>query len=254
MAKTGLIYYTIDTNRYQDRRIKRLKKDFKCDGISVYDYIVCEIYRVEGCFLVWDENTAFDVSEYFGLKETTVKEIVLYCGAVGLFDKELLSRGMITSLSIQRRYLEMCKRAKRMNVEIPDNIQIHVISEEIPEETPILPEIIPKTTEDLPQSKVKKSIVNKTPPSEEIQEEVDFFDLIIPIEDGTKRNWDGLKRHLRQYSGSENDLKTIIAISNYGEIGHPVWGLIADIANSKGKINQPVKFLISRLTQTNKRT
>jgi hypothetical protein len=92
--KTGLNYYTVDTDRYQDRRIKRLKKDFKCRGIAVYDYILCEIYRVQGCFLVWDANTAFDVAEYFGLEENTVQEVVKYCGSVGLFDKELLSRGL----------------------------------------------------------------------------------------------------------------------------------------------------------------
>lgn len=160
MAKTGLIYYNVDTNRYQDIRIKRLKKDFKCDGIAVYDYILCEIYRVEGCFLVWDENTAFDVSEYFGLKETTVKEIVIYCGAVGLFDKTLLTRGIITSLSIQKRYLEMCKRAKRTNFEIPEDIYIHAEQYKITEETQKLPEFLPNTTEDIPQSKVKKSKVN----------------------------------------------------------------------------------------------
>lgn len=160
MAKTGLIYYNVDTNRYQDIRIKRLKKDFKCDGIAVYDYILCEIYRVEGCFLVWDENTAFDVSEYFGLKETTVKEIVIYCGAVGLFDKTLLTRGIITSLSIQKRYLEMCKRAKRTNFEIPKDIYIHAEQYKIPEETQKLHEVLQNTPEDIPQSKVKKSKVN----------------------------------------------------------------------------------------------
>lgn len=160
MAKTGLIYYNVDTNRYQDIRIKRLKKDFKCDGIAVYDYILCEIYRVEGCFLVWDENTAFDVSEYFGLKETTVKEIVIYCGAVGLFDKTLLTRGIITSLSIQKRYLEMCKRAKRTNFEIPKDIYIHAEQYKITEEIQKLPEVLQIIPEYIPQSKVKKSKVN----------------------------------------------------------------------------------------------
>ncbi len=38
-TKTGLSYYTVDCDRYQDRRIKRLKKDFNCIGPAVYDYI-----------------------------------------------------------------------------------------------------------------------------------------------------------------------------------------------------------------------
>lgn len=146
--KTGFVFYSIDTDRYQDVRIRRLKKDFGCNGIAVYDYILCEIYRVRGCFLVWDESTAFDVAEYFGLKESTVKEIVGYCGVVGLFDKGLLSGGnIITSRSIQSRFIEMCKRAKRQKIEIPKKIIL------VTEETNILPEESDIITEESPNRK-----------------------------------------------------------------------------------------------------
>lgn len=155
MARAGLSFYTIDTDRYQDKRIKRLKKNCGCAGLAVYDYILCEIYRVQGCVLVWDEDTAFDVAEYLGLKENTVSEIVQYCGVVGLFDKELLSGGIVTSASIQRRYLDMCRRAKRANVAIPEKYAI--IREELPKTT----EEMPETTEDSQQSKIKKSIIKE---------------------------------------------------------------------------------------------
>lgn len=122
-TKTGMSYYPVDTDRYQDRRIKRLKKDMGCKGIAVYDFLLCETYRVRGCFLEWDENTAFDVAEYFGLEENSVKEIVRYCGSVGLFNKALLSRGIITSGAIQRRYMEMCARTHR-RAEIPEKCRI----------------------------------------------------------------------------------------------------------------------------------
>lgn len=162
--KTGFDYYNVDTDRYQDIKIKRLKKDQGTAGIAVYDYILCEIYRVRGCFLVWDYSTAFDVAEYFGLKESRVNEIVNYCAAVGLFDKELLRCGsknlnesncgdacgesqmytcgsIITSRSIQQRFIEMSTRAKRKNFKIPEEIDIiteeckiiHEQSDEIPE-------------------------------------------------------------------------------------------------------------------------
>ena len=154
-TKIGLNYYAVDTDRYQDRRVKRLKKNFGCKGVAVYDYVLCEVYRVRGCFTEWDENTAFDVAEYFGLKENVVREIVEYCGTVGLFDKELLSRGIVTSAAIQRRYLEMCNRAKRLNPTIPKEYRI------ITEESPIIPEESPIIPEESPQSKEKKSKVNK---------------------------------------------------------------------------------------------
>lgn len=144
--KTGFLYYNSDTERFKDIRIKRLKKDLGCDGFAVYEYLLNEIYRVQGCFLVWDESTAFDVAEYWGLKESKVNEIVRYCCAVGLFDKALLSNGnILTSPSIQSRYVEMCIRAKRKEIKIPEEYNI------IPEECRIVSGRIPKKTGSLPQ-------------------------------------------------------------------------------------------------------
>lgn len=156
MAKVGLNYYTIDTDRYLDLRIKRLKKNLGCVGVAVYDYVLCEVYRVNGCYLIWNDDQCFDVAEYFALKESTVDEVVRYCGVVGLFDKELLSRGIITSESIQRRFLEMSKRAKR-EVEIPEEIQLfREKTEKLREKTPILPEETEIFPEKIGQKKSKE--------------------------------------------------------------------------------------------------
>lgn len=152
-TKIGLSYYTVDTDRYLDIRIKRLRKDYGCRGLAVYDYVLCEIYRVKGCFVVWDESTAFDVAEYFALKESVVQEIVKYCAAVGLFNEALLRRGIVTSASIQRRYLEMATRAKRKSVTIPPECRIPEVGLQIPEvETPIR-----ENSGNWAQSKGKKS-------------------------------------------------------------------------------------------------
>ena len=150
--RVGLSYYSVDTDRYLDVRIRRLVKAFGCDGIAVYDYLLCNIYRVKGCFAAWDESTAFNVAEYLRLKESVVLEIVRYCGVVGLFNKELLSRGIITSAAIQRRYIDTCIRAKRKNLEIPEFCRI------LPEETAKLPEESPNTPEFCRE--VKKSIIS----------------------------------------------------------------------------------------------
>lgn len=153
--KTGLNYYSVDTDRYMDIRIRRLVKDHGCRGLAVYDYLLCEVYRVQGCFVVWDEVTAFNVAEYLGLKESNVFEIVRYCGDVGLFNKELLSRGVITSASIQRRYLEMCNRSKRKSTEIPEEYRI------IPEESPKTPEVCGKKRK---ERKISSPNVEDIPP------------------------------------------------------------------------------------------
>ena len=116
----GFQYYKLDTNRYEDIRIRKLRRAYGTKGIAVYDFLLARIYRVEGCYTECDEECIFSIVDYFDIREDVVNEIISYCGAVGLFDKDLLSRDNVaTSHAIQRRYAEMCKAAKRPYVDIP---------------------------------------------------------------------------------------------------------------------------------------
>lgn len=108
--KKGFSYYTIDTDRYQDRRIKRLKRAYGCEGLTVYDYVLCEIYRVEGYCISWDGDIAFDIADYLDLTTNRVSEIVAFCAEIGLFEQTLFEQNIITSAAIQSRYVEMCRR------------------------------------------------------------------------------------------------------------------------------------------------
>lgn len=176
-SKSGFIYYNVDTDRYQDIRIKKLKRNFGCSGIAIYDYVLCEIYREKGCFIEWDESTAFDVADYFAVKESLVDEVIDYCTVVGLFNKELLdSERVLTSKAIQTRFLDMSRRAKRVRYGIPKRIDLVNDAGNIPEDPPKLPEDSTKLPEDSPnteesfwnhsggfqQSKVKKSKVKES--------------------------------------------------------------------------------------------
>lgn len=186
-AKPSLDFYSIDTDRYQDRRIKRLKKAYKCQGIAVYDFLLCEVYRVYGCYAIYDDDTIFDVAEYFDLSEDDVCTIVDYCAEIGLFDRAMLDKGVITSVAIQRRYMDICLRAKRKGAAIPEEYKLiggeaekdsmvasnhseesAQNSEELPENSEECPKIrnhseeLPENSEFSTQSKVKESKVKKT--------------------------------------------------------------------------------------------
>jgi hypothetical protein len=190
--KTGLSYFGIDTDIFQDRKIKRLKKTFGCAGIAIYIYLLCDVYRDKGCVLVWDEDCAFDVAEYLGVKESLVNEVVKYCGAVGLFNEELLSCGIVTSESIQRRYIEMCKRARRTSANIPEEWRL--ITEEsgkITEECGEITEdcgVTPTFSDKEKKSKVKESKEKEssvceeahTPtPAQEINPDLELFKKFV---------------------------------------------------------------------------
>lgn len=123
--KIGFDYYSCDTNRYQDIKIKKLKKTFRCNGLAVLDYVLNEIYRLKGYYIVWDDSTAFDVADYLELKESLVKEIISYCCSVGLFDKELLTNeSVLTSAAIQRRFTNWSKACRRVYSKI-DKYKLH---------------------------------------------------------------------------------------------------------------------------------
>ena len=168
--KTGFSYYSIDTDRYQDIRIKRLLKEFKANGIAVYDYICNEIYRVKGSFIEWDASTVFDAAEHFDLKESTVNEIVNYCCFVGLFSKELLTNEReLTSPSIQKRFVDWRIISKRKAIIIPERLNI------LPEEYKIIQEEYNHSSGILPQSKEKKrkvkNVATGVPPQQQFPEE-----------------------------------------------------------------------------------
>ena len=154
MAK-GFKYYPVPTDRYSDPRVQRLCLNNRM-GIAVYDYILASIYRDgTGGVLRWDDSRGLNAAAYFGLKESQVGEIVTLCGVVGLFDRTLLSRGVVTSADVQYQYAEMCRKAKRQVPIIPPEYRL--IGEKPPkktsEEIPKVPEVLPKVPEVLPKTR-----------------------------------------------------------------------------------------------------
>jgi hypothetical protein len=114
MSKNGFSYYKAETDRYQDIKIKRLKKRYGCDGYAVYQYALNEIYRVEGCYIRWTEDQLFDCADYWGLSEARVKEIIDYCAEICLFNTLIWQKQCIlTARAIQSRYLDICKVSKK---------------------------------------------------------------------------------------------------------------------------------------------
>lgn len=266
MAKTGFPYYRAETDRFQDIRIKRLKKEFKGAGYAVYSYILNEIYRVKGCFLEWDESTAFDVSEYWDLKESQVNEIVKYCCAIGLFDKGLFTSGrVLTSLAIQSRYIDMSKIAKRTNYDIPKNICL--IPEELiklPEEFPELPEVPDKVK--YSKEKNRKEISPSIPQGTGGESFLNLIDR-TPPNDGVMRNWETLKSFFERFGITGHDADEIIMLSNYGQTSvepdpvMPFWILKKEIEEAEKKymegkgnrIHTPGAFILSRLRNNNQK-
>ena len=76
------------------------------EGWGVFHFIVNEIYRVEGCYMVMDADGLFDISDYSRMDEKKVSDIIDYCAELGLFNKELWQdKQILTSEEIQELYV-----------------------------------------------------------------------------------------------------------------------------------------------------
>lgn len=175
--KVGFDFYRTDTDRYQDIKIKRLKKKYKCNGIAVYDYILNEIYRVRGYYLEWDTNMSFDIADYWDIDEALVIEIVNYCCQINLFHKPFItSENIITSKSIQVRFLKMSKISKRNDTKIQEEYLL------IQEESVKLPEECDQNSGSLPHRREEKSIVKNSRGEGKEKEKVFSPPLFVDVE------------------------------------------------------------------------
>lgn len=155
MAKNGFIFFQIDINILQDSRIRRLKRqEHGRDKFLVYFSILKAIYGDKGYYLELTEDTALDIAEDWLLDEDFVKATIEECCQIGLFHAELFKKGILTSSSIQARYTEMCKRAKRISLINP---QISLIKssekiERVSEESTISSEESTQSSEEIPKN------------------------------------------------------------------------------------------------------
>lgn len=111
--KNGLDYFSFDVDFFSDRKVKRLRSRFGTKGITVYIYLLCEIYHA-GYQIDYNEDLVLDISAELNLSENATTEIIEFLLSRGLFDKTLAkSDKVLTSKSVQSRYQEAKKGLKR---------------------------------------------------------------------------------------------------------------------------------------------
>lgn len=172
--KKALDYFPKDVNYYDDDRIADLLDEFGPIGQTIYDVILCIVYK-NGYYLELPlDKLARMVVRYIGNRWIKSKDVVLqvihYCAEIGLFDIDLLRQNVITSAGIQKRYSEVTARNK-VNKENywllkKENASTALVSvPEIPiyvTETPISATESPITDATMQQSKVKESKVKES--------------------------------------------------------------------------------------------
>ena len=110
----GLNNFMLDCDFFTDKKIKVLKANFGTEGITVYIYLLCEVYR-NGFYLKVDDDFIYIISADLNIKSETVAEVIPFLMDHSFFDKELFERDkVITSKSVQRYFQNAIKeKAKK---------------------------------------------------------------------------------------------------------------------------------------------
>ena len=123
-GKIGLDYWPFARDFFSDIKIMKLSKHQGGKAPLVYIYLLGRIYGERGYYLLWDDELPFVVSYQLGsgYDEGYVAEVIKACVSIGLFDQELFDAGVLTSASIQRRYIEICTSLRRKSTIVEYNL------------------------------------------------------------------------------------------------------------------------------------
>ncbi|MCK9209226.1 MAG: DUF4373 domain-containing protein [Ignavibacteriaceae bacterium] len=195
-TKVGISYFPYNVDFYEDEKTEFIPAKYGLIGEAITARLLERIYR-NGYLTKWDEDVkVLFVSKLRAPGCDNLSEIV--DGVItellkrDFFSKELFDKyKVLTGRGIQKRYLKICADAKRKHSVISH--EYNLIDEEetpkvttfelFPEETPITTGVIPEETtintgnapEFSTQSKVKKTIENKSKEEETKADETPYF-------------------------------------------------------------------------------
>lgn len=132
--KTGIDYFPFDVDFFSDKKIKILKSRFGVDGITVYLYLLCEIYR-NGYYIEYDDDYTYIIADDLGMSGEKVKQVMEYLFGRSLLIKSILPESVtiITSHGIQCRFQEAVKvRAAKCGIEVDKRIWLLSEQETLP--------------------------------------------------------------------------------------------------------------------------
>lgn len=81
----GNRFFRLDVDFFSDKKVKILKARYGADGVTLYLYILCEIYKA-GYYLKIDEDFEFIVSDDLSMDSNKVKQVLNFLLERSLFD------------------------------------------------------------------------------------------------------------------------------------------------------------------------
>lgn len=152
--KKGLDYFNIDC--IQDDNLTFIEAKHGVQGFGIVIKLWQKIYRNEGYFMSWNEQSSYLFSREIAIDFTIISSVVNTCllPSIGIFNKQLFDKYQIlTSTGIQKRWLKIVTDCKRKEIEIDKKYSLLELT---PEETQLTPELTQLTLEVSTQTKGKE--------------------------------------------------------------------------------------------------
>lgn len=115
----GLEYFPLAVDFFLDKKIKILKARYGADGITIYLYLLCMIYR-EGYYTKADNDLIYVISDDLNMSSDKVQQVLAFLFERSMFDEQLFkSDAVLTGTGIQERWQKaVANRAAKSSIEV----------------------------------------------------------------------------------------------------------------------------------------
>lgn len=117
----GIEYFPFAVDFFADNKVKILKARYGADGIMIYMYILCCIYR-EGYYTRVNDDFIFVISDDLHISSETVQQVMTFLLKRSMFNEQLFkSDAILTSDGIQERWQKaVSKRAQMTPIKVSE--------------------------------------------------------------------------------------------------------------------------------------
>ena len=115
----GLEYFPLAVDFFSDKKIKILKARYGADGIAIYIYLLCMIYR-EGYYTKADNDLIYVISDDLNMSSDKVQQVLAFLFERSMFNEQLFkSDAVLTGTGIQERWQKaISSRASKSPIEV----------------------------------------------------------------------------------------------------------------------------------------
>lgn len=121
-SKYRVDFFGLDSNFLRDVKIKRLRRQYGCNGVCIYLATICKMYETNGYFAEYDDNFVYDIADEISGKHSPTKDVVRavieYCIEQGLLQSPRHdSCKIITAHRVQVQFYLATKQRKSIEVD-----------------------------------------------------------------------------------------------------------------------------------------